>query len=130
MVDSCRNKVAHELLAFFKTHTTAVSWFLRHTITGQPPTCSASANPTSGVAPLTVNFSANASDPDGTIAQYVWTFDDSDFSFWQNPVKSFPAPGVYNVRLTVSDNSGNTVTNTANYSDQRELTGCDRLLRS
>jgi hypothetical protein len=110
--DSGRNKVAHELLAFFKTHATVTPWFLRHTVTGQPPTCSASASSTSGVAPLQVQFTATATDPDGTIAQYVWTFDDGDFSFRQNPVKSFPAPGVYNVRLTVSDNSGNTVTKT------------------
>lgn len=109
---SGRNKVAHELLAFFKTHATATPWFLRSTVTGQPPSCTANANVTSGVTPLTVNFSATASDPDGTIAQYVWTFDDGDFSFAQNPVKSFPAPGVYNVRLAVSDNSGNTVTKT------------------
>ena len=107
---SGRNKVAHELLAFFKTHATATPWFLRSTVTGQPPTCTANASATSGVAPLIVNFSARATDADGTIAQYVWTFDDGDFSFAQNPVKSFPAPGVYNVRLTVSDDSGNTVT--------------------
>ena len=107
-----RNKVAHELLAFFKTHATATPWFLRSRVSGQPPTCSAAASATSGVAPLTVTFSATASDPDGTIAQYVWTFDDGDFSYAQNPVKSFPAPGVYNVRLTVPDNSGNTVTKT------------------
>jgi hypothetical protein len=110
--DSGRNKVAHELLAFFKTHATATPWFLRRTMTGQAPTCSASASPTTGVAPSQVNFTASATDPDGTIAQYVWTFDDGDFSFRQNPAKSFPAPGVYNVRLTVSDNSGNTVTKT------------------
>lgn len=107
-----RNKVAHELLAFFKTHPTATPWFLRSAVTGQPPTVSATANPTSGVVPLTVNFSASATDQDGTIAQYVWTFDDGDFSFAQNPTKSFPAPGFYNVRLTVTDNSGNTVTKT------------------
>jgi hypothetical protein len=109
---SGRNKVAHELLAFFKTHATATPWFLRHTVTGQPPTCSATANVTSGVAPLKVNFSATATDPDGTIVQYAWTFDDGDFSFARHPVKNFPAPGVYNVQLTVSDDSGNTVTKT------------------
>jgi PKD domain len=109
---SGRNKVAHELLAFFKTHATATPWFLRHTVTGQPPTCSVTASTTNGLAPLKVNFSATANDPDGTIVQYAWTFDDGDFSFARNPVKNFPAPGVYNVRLTVSDDSGNTVTKT------------------
>jgi hypothetical protein len=69
--DSGRNKVAHELLAFFKTHATALPWFLQHTLAGELPTCSASASTTSGVAPLNVSFSATASDPDGTITQYV-----------------------------------------------------------
>jgi len=105
------DKVAHELLAFFKTHPTATPWFLRSTVIGQPPTASATAVPTNGVAPLTVNFSAAASDPGGTIAQFAWTYDDGDFSFAQNPTKSFPAPGSYNVRLTVEDNSGNSVLN-------------------
>jgi PKD repeat protein len=106
---SGRHKVAHELLAFFKTHPTATPWFLRSTVIGQPPTVSATATPTNGIAPLTVKFSATGSDPDGTIAQYAWTYDDGDFSFAQNPTKRFPAPGFYNVRLTVEDNSGNSV---------------------
>jgi PKD repeat protein len=103
------DKVTNELLAFFKTHPTATPWFLRSTIIGQPPIASATAMPTNGLAPLAVNFSGTASDPSGTITQYAWTYDDGDFSFAQNPTKTFSAPGSYNARLTVEDNSGNSV---------------------
>jgi PKD repeat protein len=105
-------KVADQLLAFFKTDPTATPWFLRKTISGQPPTVTAGANVSSGAAPLSVNFTASASDPDGTIAAYQWTFDDGTFSTAQNPAKTFPAPGNYSVHLTVTDNSGNIVMRT------------------
>ncbi len=110
---SGRQKVADQLLAFFKTHATATPWFLRSTVTGQPPTfTSTSATPASGSAPLTVNFSASAQDPDGAIEGFVWTFDDGTFSLAQNPTKSFPAPGSYDARVTATDTSGNPVTAT------------------
>lgn len=42
------------------------------------PVASFTATPTSGNIPLTVNVDASAStDPDGTIASYAWTFDDT-----------------------------------------------------
>ena len=103
------SKVGDQLLAFFKTDPTATPWFLRSAVIGQPPSVTANASVTSGNAPLSVNFTASASDPDGTIASYQWTFDDGTFSTAQNPTKDFPAPGTYNARLTVTDNSGNTV---------------------
>ena len=105
-------KVADQLLAFFKTDPTATPWFLKKTVTGQPPTVTAGASVSSGDAPLRVNFTASASDPDGTIAAYQWTFDDGTFSTAQNPAKIFPAPGNYSVHLTVTDNSGNTTLRT------------------
>jgi hypothetical protein len=101
-------KVGHQLLAFFKTDPTAMPWFLKSAVTGQSPACAPSANVTSGVVPLRVNFSANASDADGPIRDYQWTFEDGTFSTNANPRKSFPAPGVYHARLTVTDTNGNT----------------------
>jgi hypothetical protein len=103
-------KVDQELLAFFKTHATAAPWFL------SPPTqqisCSTTANPSTGSPGVTVAFSATANSQGHTITQYAWTFDDGDFSLAQNPSKVFPVAGLYNVRLTVSDDAGNTVTRT------------------
>ena len=104
-------KVADQLLAFFKTDPTARPWFLRNTVVGSPPTVTATASVTSGVAPLTVNFTSSATDSDGTIREYAWTFEDGTYFFSQNPVKTFRVPGIYHARLTVTDSSGNTVTN-------------------
>jgi hypothetical protein len=104
------SKVDQQLLAFFKTQATAAPWFLRST--SQPPICTAGATPAGGTAPLTVNFSASATSSGHSIVQYAWTFDDGDFSFAQNPMKNFPTAGIYNARLSVSDDAGNTVTKT------------------
>lgn len=103
-------KVASQLLAFFKTDPTATPWFLRQTIIGQPPGCEPSPDATVGITPLAVQFSANASDPDGTIRDYQWTFDDGTFSNNSSPVKTFKSHGIYTARVTVADNDGNSVT--------------------
>ncbi|MEW6302216.1 MAG: immunoglobulin domain-containing protein [Verrucomicrobiota bacterium] len=103
-------KVADQLLAFFKTDPTATPWFLRSTVTGQPPVCAPTASTTNGLPPLTVQFAANASDPDGALANIWWTFEDGTFATNSNPVKRFDVPGVYTARVTATDNSGNPVT--------------------
>ncbi len=101
-------KVARQLLAFFKTDPTAAAWFLRPGVIGQPPTCAPGADVTNGFAPLTVHFSANASDPDGALRDYQWNFDDGTTAWNANPTKLFKTPGLYLVRLTVTDADGNT----------------------
>ena len=104
-------KVASELLAFFKTDPTATPWFLRKTPT--PPTLSVSANPSTGVAPLVVSFSAIASNGLGVVTNIVWTFDDGDFAYQtRNPVKTFPAPGTHKVHVTAEDAAGNAASTT------------------
>src|SRR5439155_11636196 len=97
-------KVASELLAFFKTDATATPWFLKKPATGLP-TCAASADVTEGVAPLMVHFNANAT---GAIAQVVWTFDNGECSYAQNPTNVFRSPGVYTARVTVTGANSNT----------------------
>ena len=76
-----------------------------------PPVAVATASPTSGVAPLTVNFDGTgSSDPDaGNTISYSWdlngdgTFGDSTVS---KPSYTYTAVGTYNVRLKVTDNNG------------------------
>jgi hypothetical protein len=135
-------KNADQLYAFFKTDPTSTPWYLRPGVVGQPPLVTAGADVTSGPAPLTVNFSATAADPDGQVVEYVWTFGDGTFSYNeagglhsppyylnQNPSKTFHVPGTYHAYLTVTDNDGNavrrtvTVTVTGNviYTDQLYL---------
>lgn len=107
-----KEKVAAQLKAFFKTDPSAAPWFLNPNVTGQPPTAAIIAEATAGPSGTVVNFTANASDPDGAITEYQWTYDDGCFSTEANPAKSFPAEGLYKVHLTVTDNQGNAVTTT------------------
>jgi hypothetical protein len=112
-------KGADQIYAFFKTDPTATPWYLRKTVTGQAPEVTAQADVAEGPAPLTVQFSAEASDADGEIIEYVWTFGDGTFSYNANgaaggepfylnpnPAKTFHNPGVYTAYLTVTDNDG------------------------
>lgn len=104
---SGQQKVTDELLALFETDPTATPWFLRGGGGGGRLTATASAQPSSGVAPLAVAFSAKTS---GGVQQQLWTFDDGTFSLASSPAKVFDVPGTYAVRLTVTDGAGNTAT--------------------
>jgi PKD repeat protein len=73
----------------------------------QPPVARASANTTSGSAPLTVGFSSSGSfDPEGGALSYNWTFGDGSASTLANPTKTYSTPGTYAVALTVTDSKG------------------------
>ncbi len=83
-----------------------------HEEPNQPPTVTASANPTSGTAPLTVQFTATASDPDGVITAYHWYFGDGTESTEQNPEHTYTEAGTFTARVIVSDDDGATATDT------------------
>jgi PKD repeat protein len=79
----------------------------------QAPTCSLSASPRSGSAPLTVTFSMSASDPDGSVCAWLLDVDgdgDADFSGNSAPPSTrsytYALPGDYSARLVVSDDDG------------------------
>jgi PKD repeat protein len=79
----------------------------------QPPTASFTANPTSGVAPLTVSFDATgSSDPDGTVASYTWAFGDSATGSGATTTHTYVAEGTFTVTLTVADDAGTTASAT------------------
>ena len=84
---------------------------IRGSNSNQAPTAVATANPTSGAAPLTVNFSGTASsDPNpGDSLSYAWDLDgDGDFddSTSATPSRTYTTPGPVNVRLRVTDTGG------------------------
>ncbi|MEJ3750838.1 ThuA domain-containing protein [Actinomycetes bacterium KLBMP 9797] len=80
---------------------------------GRSPTASASANPTSGSAPLTVRFSsAGSGDPDGDPITYAWDFttDGTTDSTAANPSFTYTANGEFTATLTVRDSTGRSST--------------------
>jgi glucose/arabinose dehydrogenase len=77
---------------------------IRFTQSNQAPVAVASASPTSGPTPLTVNFSSDGSlDPEGQPLTYAWTFGDGSTSSEANPVHTYAQAGQYTARLAVSD---------------------------
>ncbi|MEJ2207823.1 MAG: PKD domain-containing protein [Anaerolineae bacterium] len=83
----------------------------------QPPLAVASASPTSGSAPLAVQFSADGSaDPDGIIVSYAWTFGDGSGSTEANPAYTYSAAGTYQATLTVTDDAGATASDSVTIS--------------
>jgi len=76
------------------------------------PVAVASADPASGNAPLTVNFSpAGSYDPDGTIEKYEWDFGEgygfeTSSSLDGGTTHEFETEGVYTVVLRVTDDDG------------------------
>jgi len=78
-------------------------------IGNQAPTAKAAANRTSGLAPLTVNFSsAGSSDPEGGALTYLWNFGDGTTSTAANPTKTYATNGQRTATLTVTDPGGRT----------------------
>jgi PKD repeat protein len=55
----------------------------------------------------TLDGSASA-DTDGTVASYAWDFGDGKTGTGQKPTHTYALPGAYTVKLTVTDNKGDT----------------------
>ncbi len=76
----------------------------------QPPVAVATANPTSGAAPLTANFDGSgSSDPDGDPITYAWDLDGDglyDDSTAAQPTFTYTQSGTFTARLQVTDSPG------------------------
>ncbi len=87
------------------------------TYTNKPPTVTLNASSYSGNAPLDVQFTANATDQDGTVTTYEWDLD-GDGVFERNTGSSsittyrYDSAGTYNVAVRVSDDAGAKATDT------------------
>jgi len=69
----------------------------------QVPVADFTATPTTGNAPLTVQFTDNSTnDP----TNWLWDFGDGSTSTQQNPAHTYTDPGTYTVTLTVSNAAG------------------------
>jgi PKD repeat protein len=77
------------------------------TAPNQKPSANFSATPSSGVAPLTVDFDASDSyDPDGSIVSYTWNFGDGATGTGSTVSHTYTSGNIYLVSLTVTDNDG------------------------
>ena len=84
-------------------------------LAGSAPNAVIAANPTSGTAPLTVNFNGNgSSDSDGNIVTYQWDFGNGISASGSTVSTTFNQSGVYTVELTVTDNDGRSDSATTN----------------
>ncbi|WP_224484392.1 PKD domain-containing protein [Robertkochia aurantiaca] len=86
---------------------------------GTPPTVSFTADPINGTIPLTVNFDASGTTDDGTIVSYIWDFGDGNTGNGVTTTYTFQTAGVFTVTLTVTDDQGNSS------SDTVEITATD-----
>jgi len=77
-----------------------------------PPAAEFSGSPTSGDAPLTVQFTDLST---GSITGWSWTFGDGGTSTARNPAYTYTAAGAYTVSLTVSGPSGSNTATRTNY---------------
>jgi len=79
------------------------------TISDTSPAANFTGSPTSGTAPLTVNFTNATTGYDQPLS-YKWDFDNNGTidSTAQNPSYTYTAQGTYTVKLTVTDFDGST----------------------
>ncbi len=72
------------------------------------PVVSGSVEPTSGVAPLDVQFTAVAEDSEGSELTFAWDFDGDGIydSTQQSPPFTYSIPKLYNAKVRVSDIEG------------------------
>ena len=73
------------------------------TVTPPAPVADFSADPTSGTAPLAVNFTDLST---GSITNWSWNFGDGGTSTEQNPTHTYNTAGTYTVSLTVTGPGG------------------------
>lgn len=76
-----------------------------------PPTVGFTGSPTSGLAPLTVNFANSSSGA----TNYTWNFGDGNLSATANPAHTYTNAGPYTVTLTAIGAGGTNSLTRANY---------------
>ena len=80
---------------------------------GEAPTAKVSATPTRANIGESVSFSGvDSTDPDGTVTSYEWDFGDGTTASGATVAHAYSNEGTYTVKLTVTDNSGLSDTDT------------------
>ncbi len=88
---------------------------ITYNTTGAPTVTALFANPSSGVLPLDVTFSATASDPTGDALTYFWDFGDGTTATTSaaSTVKRYSVAGVLTASVSVRDSLGNSAASPA-----------------
>ncbi|EFE66178.1 secreted glycosyl hydrolase [Streptomyces viridosporus ATCC 14672] len=92
---------------YFNGDANSALYRIEHVTGGRAPVAQATADVTSGRAPLTVTFSsAGSSDADGDSLTYAWDFGDGSASTQANPSHVYRTNGQYTATLKVTDSTG------------------------
>jgi PKD repeat protein len=78
-------------------------WAVDTTVTIAPPTAAFTVNPTSGYAPLAVQFVDQST---GQPTDWRWDFGDGATAAELNPIHTYQNPGTYTIRLIVGNAGG------------------------
>ncbi|MFF0809478.1 PQQ-dependent sugar dehydrogenase [Streptomyces albogriseolus] len=96
---------------YFNGDHNSALYRIEHVTGGRAPVAQATADITSGVAPLEVAFSsAGTTDPDGDTLSYAWTFGDGATSTAADPSHTYTADGQYTATVKVTDPTGRSAT--------------------
>lgn len=82
------------------------------TVTTPPPNMPPSAAFDFSCTGLTCSFTDRSSDDQGNLTQWSWTFGDGQSATTQSPAHTYADAGSFDVTLTVTDNNGETGTQT------------------
>jgi PKD repeat protein len=77
-----------------------------------PPVADLSGSVTTGIVPLTVEFTDQST---GYPTSWSWSFGDGMTSVERNPIHTYQAPGTYTVGLTVTNDAGSDTASRAGY---------------
>jgi cytochrome c len=90
------------------------------------PSASASADKTTGPAPLTVQFTGQGSDPDGTAVTYAWDFDGDGTTdaTTASATHTYQTVGKRTATFTVTDESGRSRTSSISIDAYAPVVGC------
>ncbi|MFD1146818.1 ThuA domain-containing protein [Saccharothrix hoggarensis] len=89
------------------------------------PAVTVTATPTSGTAPLKVDFTATATDPEGDEPiQYAWTFGDGGTGTGATTSHTYATGGTFRAKVTATDARGASTTQDVEIKVERSTTDC------
>ncbi len=100
------NPVTLSATAYFPVRTGTAAVAPANCTSGTAPSASYTANPTSGGAPLTVQFTDTST---GSPTGWSWDFGDGQTSTTQSPTHTFASAGTYLVAMTATNVCGESV---------------------